>query len=647
VVWEDKGGLPQPLKRGVVWEDKGGLPQPLKRGVVWEDKGGLPQNRGATFTVNPNAVKDFERLLQNIITTATLPLQQIIHLWSLDIAPATHLTPETLAEAQLWGCGSSLHLLQALLSQEIPSVKLWGVTRGAVSLDDTPCHVAQASLWGLGRVMALEHPQLWGGLIDLSSDATVADATTILQEIEGSQGENQIALRGGKRYGLRLVEAKPTISQTFNFNSEATYLITGGLGALGLQVAQWLARQGVQHLVLSGRRGLDDPKAAEAVSQLEKAGVQVLVVKGDISQEADALHLIEKIQYSLPPLRGIIHAAGVLDDGLLSQQTWERFQAVMPPKVAGAWHLHCLTQDIPLDFLVCFSSIAALVGSPGQGNYAAANAFLDALAHYRQQLGLPGLSLNWGPWSQAGMAAGLKISTQERLAARGMKLIEPETGLQLFGQLFGQNQPQIAVLPVNWVKFQQKLPPGVKMPLLAAWDKPETSATVSQSPILEQLKTIATNEQLTVLTQYVRTQVAQILKCSSIEQVGLQQGLFELGMDSLMAMELKQQLEADLNCAIPATVAFDYPTVEALVSYLATELKTIAVKQDCPPPSATETVTVVSQSDVELKTIAVKQDFSQPSPVERSSVRSQSNVDELSDSEAEALLLKTLETLNY
>ena len=186
--------------------------------------------------------------------------------------------------------------------------------------------------------------------------------------------------------------------------SDGTYLITGGLGGLGLLVAQWMVQQGARHLVLLGR-GDATSLTREAISALEEAGARVVVARADVAQEEHVAGALVKIHDSIPPLRGIIHAAGVLDDGLLLNQNQERLAAVMAPKVQGAWNLHKLTLSAPLDFFVLFSSLASVLGSPGQGSYAAANSFLDALAHQRRALGLPSLTINWGPWDAVGMVA--------------------------------------------------------------------------------------------------------------------------------------------------------------------------------------------------------------------------------------------------
>ena len=220
----------------------------------------------------------------------------------------------------------------------------------------------------------------------------------------------------------------------FAFKADATYLITGGLGALGLHVARWMVDRGARSLVLSGRKGTEGA-AKPALDQLRAAGARVIVARADMARREDVQRLLSEIAASHPPLRGIVHAAGVLDDGVLLQQDWERFARVMAPKIAGSWNLHSLTLDLPLDFFVLFSSASSVLGSPGQTNYAAANAFMDALAHLRRSQGLPALSINWGAWSVSGMAATLDERDQRRWAERGLVAMSPADALASLGQL--------------------------------------------------------------------------------------------------------------------------------------------------------------------------------------------------------------------
>jgi acyl transferase domain-containing protein/acyl carrier protein len=526
-----------------------------------------------SWSLNPSDRDDFHRLIQEVVTTSQQPLRGVVHLWSLETEFAPELSVSSLEQSQIVGCSSTLHLLQALAKcdrQAMP--RLWLVTRGAVPVDSSLPGVAQASLWGLGKVIALEHSQLWGGIIDLAPDAPKDEAVNLLAEISDSQGEDQIAFRFGQRYVARLVRSQVLTEQATSLQSDSTYLITGGLGALGLKVAQWMVDRGVRHLVLTGRREAS-ARASEAIAQMERLGAKVVVAQADVAEWEDMARTLEQIKTSMPTLRGIVHAAGILDDGILLQQDWDRFAKVMAPKVKGAWNLHRLTQDLPLDFFISFSSISSLLGSPGQGNYAAANAFMDALAHYRQALGLPGLSINWGPWSDTGMAASLGERDRARLAAQGIESIPLEQGLSLLELFLGQATSQVGVLPIDWSVFKQQF--GDRKQLLLSEligsepPKETKQALPKQYALLQQLEAVPPGNRHSLLISHIQSEVANVLELERSHLPEPQKGFFDMGMDSLMAVELKNRLDESLGCSLPATLIFETPTIQDLAEYLA------------------------------------------------------------------------------
>ncbi|NEO76847.1 type I polyketide synthase [Moorena sp. SIO4G3] len=417
---------------------------------------------------------------------------------------------------------------------------------------------ALTQLWNQGELVALPHK--------LFPSTQITEAFRYMQQ--------------AKNIGKVVVEMPQVSIEPKSIQPEASYLITGGLGALGLELAQWMVKQGAQHLVLSGRRAPSE-NAQKVIGNLETAGASVSVLLGDISCQEDVAKTLEAISTSLPPLKGVIHAAGVLDDGVLQQMSWQQFTKVMAPKVQGTWYLHQFTKDLPLDFFVCFSSIASLFGSPGQGNYAAANGFMDALAHYRRGLGLPGLSINWGAWGSAGMAARLDSLNQNRLESSGMIAIEPERGMQALDSLLSDSSSQVVVLPINWSKFVKQLPGGhgKKIPFLEALISTEPSLT-KKSAFREQLESVPVSERQELLTNQIRSLIAKTLGWTDTQKIGMRQPLFDLGLDSLMAVELKNRLESSLETSLSSTLLFDYPTVEALVEYLASDVISLEFYSD-------------------------------------------------------------------
>jgi malonyl CoA-acyl carrier protein transacylase len=542
------------------------------------------------YQINPLNASEFPRLLQESLEQQP-PLRGIVHLWSCQstIAPSTSV--QELNNSQELGCGSVLHLVQALVKNQASKSPptLWLVTQGSQSVgnESLPIQCQQAPLWGLGRVIAQEHRELQCRCLDL--DPTEEDSlavTALLQELLSLGDENQIAYRQRVRHVIRLErQQKILTSPQVSIQPQGNYLITGGLGALGLNTAKWMVKQGAKYLVLTGRRQPSE-KARETIQELQEAGAQVLVLCGDISQKEDVTKIFKEIEASSPRLRGIIHAAGVLDDGLLQQMSWEQFTRVMAPKVQGAWHLHHLTKNQPLDFFVCFSSIASLLGSPGQGNYAAANAFMDALAHRRRKMGLPGLSINWGSWGKAGMAASLGSQHQNRMSTQGISPISPERGLQVLANLLTQDSTQVAVLPVNWPKFIQQFTLN-KTPLLlseiVAQERPrleaETPPSKEKSELLKRLKQAQPSDYQEILVESIGKQVSKVLGLNPSQFLDPQQPLSELGLDSLIAIELRNNIEAILDVSLPIVNLLQGSSISQLVSEIYSLLTVESVAQ--------------------------------------------------------------------
>lgn len=369
----------------------------------------------------------------------------------------------------------------------------------------------------------------------------------------------------------KVVLTLPTVAPRQSLiRPDATYSITGGLGALGLRLARWLAERGACHLLLLSRR-TPSQSARQAIRQLEDSGVTVRVIQVDVTCLSDlktALSPFLRESSFHPPLKGIFHLAGTLDDGLLVNQSWERFATVMAPKLAGAWHLHHLTQHLPLDCFVCFSSMASVIGSPGQGNYAAANAFLDAITHHRCSLGLPALSLNWGPWAESGMAARLDSGSQDRLAAEGLTSIPPEFGLQLLGELMRQSHPQVGVLPIDWSTYMGS-PNQPDLPLLKAVKAPVTHAENLPDPeFRQQLANCPSSDRLDLLIRHCQYQLAKVMGFSSPDLIDPNEQFGDLGMDSLMAVEFAKRLHMSLGGSIPPTLVSDYPTIKAIATHM-------------------------------------------------------------------------------
>jgi NAD(P)-dependent dehydrogenase (short-subunit alcohol dehydrogenase family)/acyl carrier protein len=378
---------------------------------------------------------------------------------------------------------------------------------------------------------------------------------------------------------------------------DATYLITGGHGGLGLEVARWLVEKGARHLVLLSRSGASS-SVKEVVAELAAKGTTVATIQADVSNESDLSRALSEIRNTMPPLRGVIHAAGVLDDHLLLNLDAESFRRVLAPKVLGAWNLHSLTADLPLDFFVVFSSVASVLGSPGQANYAAANAFLDGLAHDRRSRGLPCLSINWGPWAEVGMAA--RASNARGPAARVMLPLAPAQALGALDRLFEKNGPAQAVaMSVDWTllarSFNGLQPPAMIADLVREKARPAAAkATKESGPRLSMQELLATPQarRQALLLAHVQKSLAQVMALDAPE-LDPEESLSNLGLDSLMALELQHSLEESFGTKLPIELLMGMPSLNEFV----TRLLDILVKPAASPVPETAQEMKVVEAD--------------------------------------------------
>jgi acyl transferase domain-containing protein len=524
------------------------------------------------------------------------PIRGVIHLWGLD-SMSQDLTPSQLMSDQRRSCGSLMHLVQAMVAASSgPLPSLWFVSRGAQAVDSASSlvNVAQAPAWGLLRSLERELSDMRATRIDLDPSERVDDVDAIVGEL--ATEDSEIAFRQGTRYVARLQRASALASSVVTeassplLKGDAAYLITGGLGALGLQVARSMVAAGARHLVLVGRRAPGADSSA-VIEQLRASGVNAIALQADLAVRADVERVLAETAASLPPLRGIVHAAGVLDDSVLIQQQWERFERVMAPKIAGSWHLHELTSSLPLDFFVFFSSASSVLGSAGQTNYAAANAFMDALAHYRRAQGLPAVSINWGAWSLSGMAASLDARDQKRWSELGMKTMTPQTALSAFTALLGSARAQVAVMDMDWARYCEQSARGRLAFFTAVLPERATTAQSVDAEVRKnfrvQIGAAAPRVRRKLLLERVREHALNVLGLPTSFALDDRQGLRAIGLDSLLALELRNRLQADVECALAATFAFDFPTVADMTRYLADDVLSLG---SAAPAAAAETI---------------------------------------------------------
>ncbi len=565
------------------------------------------------FTIDLKNPVDFQRLLQDVVNSNKSQLYKIVHLWSLDVVEEP-LRAKDLETAASMGCASTLHLVQSLVNMGLsapPSLCL--VTRGAQAVGKTSTSLAveQSPLWGLAKVIHMEHPEFKCMLMDLNPSPHEHQVQDLFAQIwsADSPGQALMAWRHNQLYLAQLVRSRKHPPQPLNLQENSTYLIVGGLGGIGLHIAQWMVECGARHLVLMGRSGAN-AHARETLKELEQLGAQIVVACADISQIEQVAKVLAEIKISMPPLRGIIHSAGIYDDRLLRDHEWELFVKVFAPKVTGSWNLHMLTKDIPLDFFVLFSSVASMTGGSGLGNYAAANTFLDTLAHYRQMQGLPALSINWGPWAQVGMAATIGSGREAQWLIQGLEPMQPQQALEALEYLLPQNTAQVGVIPINWSKYLEFFPNinsaflesiiDTALPITSNQTDANQPGIKSKSNILQQLQEAEASKHLDLLVTYLQQYVSKVLGFKSSTNLEIQQSLLELGLDSLMAVQLKNWISTDLAVNLPIEKFINDSSILQLAKLLQSELalpKTIQTNLEVHFNSYITTLAVASTQD--------------------------------------------------
>ncbi|WP_259391638.1 type I polyketide synthase [Paenibacillus sp. 1011MAR3C5] len=544
------------------------------------------------YGVNPASPDDFVRLLEAVCSGEDADIRGVIHLWSLNAAHTEEAGQAEWKEAEQEGVIAVMHLVQAITGRSWRrKPKLWLVTSDSQPVQPGFRGLAlhQSMLWGLARTLGhQEHKDIWGGIIDTENRSI----NGLLEEIRRSDGEDQVAFRSGGRYVARLEACAPMARIPAKLRPDGSYLITGGFGGLGQLVARWMVERGARRLILVGREKLpprafwkdaerDNPSVASriaAVRALEAMGASVHVAGLDV---ADADQLAEFMrtyeQEGWPAVRGIIHAAGVAKPQLLVQMTKGQFSDVLQPKVAGAWNLHRQYADAPLDFFVLFSSLASVVVSPGQANYSAGNAFLDALAHHRRSLGLPGLSINWGPWGEIGMATQLDLV--EFFGNRGFYPMSNAHGLEAMEHLLGQRLAQATVLAADWpVVAEKNFPMGIAPIMLERLsaqteeDRKATGQGDGHAGIRSQLgAAVDAEERHRLLEHYLLDVVSGILRINR-SQLLPEQPLSVWGLDSMMAIEMKNRIETNLGMSVAVVELLKGSSVSQLTVTLLSQL---------------------------------------------------------------------------
>jgi microcystin synthetase protein McyG len=606
---------------------------------------------GGGAALDPLRAEDFTRLFSDALAGRKGPLRGVLNLWPVDEEIVAETTPDQWEAAQARLGGGVLHTSQAFLA--LPSARiakesrLWFATRGAqavLSEGKQPAgssQPAQALVWGLARQISLEHSRRFGAVIDLDFEKSPREfAAAIWREIESAAGEDAVAFRGGRRLVPRVVRAVEPTSDPRGLRGDASYLITGGLGGLGLNLADWMAARGAGHIVLLSRR--DFPKRSlwgllplenahyetvRRILDVEKMGARITVAQGDVADENGMRSLFERFGNGDPPLRGVVHAAVEMTSRSINDLDLKSFQKACYAKALGGWVLNQITFRMELDFFVLFSSVAGLWGAAGLGHYAAACQSLDLLAQWRRERDLPALSVDWGAWQEIRAASE---ADREQYSNSGLHSMPNVQALAALERLISTDRASAIVASIDWNRLPVVYEARGARPLfdeMRSRPRIENTAIVSKksdtadSQINLQLQSASPGRRRDILIAHVRSQTSSILGFDPSREIELERGLFDLGMDSLMAVELKGRLERSLAVPLPSTLTFNYPTIETLVDFLLKD----ALGFDSAPAQET-TIPLPTSAPVK----AVSDDH--PS-------------DDLSEDELSVLLMKKLEQM--
>ncbi len=558
------------------------------------------------------------------------PALRILHVAALDSDTAPSM--RSLLRMQHRVLGGTRRLFRAAVAAELRR-PIWVVTRGAQRVTDADTvSPDQSCLWGFGRAAALEHPQVWGGLADLA-EGTADEWSRLINQVaaaprDSAIREDQLALRDQAVYVPLLVRrVGQPIATPLALRDDATYLVTGGLGSVGLEIAGYLAAHGARHLVLTGRRSPSDAAQQRIDALREQRGCEVRVIAADVANAHDVARLLATVQAELPPLAGIVHAAGEIGNTPLRTLDDAEVDRVFAGKVWGAWHLSEAALDtsgLQLDFFLSTSSISAVWGSFGQTAYGAANAFLDGLAWQQREQGISGISVNFGPWS-AGMA---DEEARARLARRGVRTLSPADALAGMADLLAASSAQGAVqgpaqgivARIDWARFLPLYQQAGRRSFLAELEREVPDFAPAPTPsgktrLVEQLTVAPAQQRKKLVADYLREAVAEVTRVDTAE-IREDAGFFDLGMDSLMAVELRRRIEQAVGKELPATLAMDYPRLSDVADYLLGDVLGLSEQASAnsgansgaktgPQPASVVTSSAMGRTDEPIAIVAV------------------------------------------
>ncbi len=524
------------------------------------------KNSDNEFTVNYSRLEDFNLLFNTI----KQPINKIVYLWSLDDVQKTNFFTKDIENQYLQDCGGLLNVIKSLVNNVFTNVDVFVVTKGVQMMNNNINlnELLHSTIWGMSRVITLEHPEFNCKTIDIESEG---DIDSLARELFNNNQDNQVIFNKNKRYSLELTKKSVdslTGSIKLNFDRNAIYLIAGGLGGIGLKIAEWFIDLGCRHVALVGRSKPTDEVLGK-INNLNDKEAKVHIVQCDISDYKDLKKAYSKLEL-VAPIKGIFQVAGVVNDHILLKQNFESLLTPVDAKIKGSWNLHVISseKEVNLDFFVMFSSVVSLIGNIGQANHAAANNFINNLASYRKSCGLSATAIQWGAWSGIG-TLNKYPEVVEKLKAIGINLIHPDEGIKVLKFVLENNLHNIAYSPIDWELFLKtnKLEKYNFFSDFLSSNQKNSDKNFSEEDIVYKISSLSESDLFAVIKEKVSSCVFSILGLKDINN-SLENDFFDLGMDSLSSIQLRNNLQSDFKCRLHPTVAYKYSNILDLSSHL-------------------------------------------------------------------------------
>jgi acyl transferase domain-containing protein/acyl carrier protein len=541
-------------------------------------------------TVNPFQENDFKQLVNHWLQQSEPAKRAVLNCWPLDAQISETCQSPDIEEKLSQLCAGTLHLVQALGKQNVTLQAFNAITQGAQQVDkNDQLQPAMAALWGMVRVVAKEYPQFHCRLLDIQADTVLNEQVLKQLGQTGSTDELQGAVRDSQLFVPRLAACELDGNKPLAIKDQGVYLVTGAFGGMGFKVTQWLIEQGAKHLILLARTAPSE-SVGQWLEQAKANGININVEAVDVSDYHSLKHTVDRHCNGRQTLAGIFHSAGVFADCLLQDYDWNVFSKVFPAKVQGSWNLHRLSMELnpELDYFVLFSSSASLLAPSGLANYVAANAFVDALAAYRHRKNLPAHSINWGVWQDTGMAAAVNDIRRHQWQVMGVRPMQAETALNAMQIVMNSDEANMAIIDIDFNDYVNSLDAGNRdnyfQAVLSRQPDQAQKNSVPPESIVSLLQQNP-DQQQELMLNHVSRLAGSVLGLST--EIDPRRGFFELGMDSLTSMELRNRLQRELDILLDATLTFKYPSVFALSEYLLGVLN----KKDKKPEIKKETAT--------------------------------------------------------